>query len=257
MKKYWLLCVVCSVVLLTGTTVMQSAFAVENPGTSSTSNLSKPSINPTDYIRKLTETPRMKPPLKPPKKLDVMQGVKPTINPTEYILKLTGVPGRNLTGKPMPNLTGLAERKQHLTDLKLKVCQEKSTIILKRSTQLGEMVENMLKKFTSIVEGVQKYYMEKGLTLTNYAELVAVIEIKKSALAPLVETAKADVSGFSCTGDNPAEQLKKYRTDMQAVITALHDYRKAIRDLIVAIKGPNILEPTTTTEPTVSPTSSP
>ena len=257
MKKYWLLYVVCSVVLLTGTTVMQPALAVENPGTSSTSNLSKPSINPTDYIRKLTETPRMKPPLKTPKKLDVMQGVKPTINPTEYILKLTGVPGRNLTGKPMFNLTGVAERKQRLTDLKLKVCQEKSAIILKRSTQLGEMVANMEKKFTSIIDGVKGYYVKKKLTLTNYDELVAAIDTKKSAISPLLEVAKADVSSFSCSGENPAEQLKKYRTDMQAVIAGLQDYRKAIKDLIVAIKGLTIPEVTVTGEPTVVPTSSP
>lgn len=256
MKKYWLLHVVCSVVLLTGA-VMRSAFAMENPGTSSTSNLSKPSINPTNYIRKLTETPRMKPPLKTPKKLDVMQGVKPTINPTEYILRLTGVPGRNLTGKPMFNLTGVAERKQRLSDQKLKICQERSAIILKRSTQLGEMVANMEKKFTSIIGGVKEYYVKKKLTLTNYDELVAAIDTKKSAISPLLEVAKADISSFSCSGENPAEQLKKYRTDMQAVIVGLHDYRKAIKDLIVAIKALTIPEVTDTGEPTVVPTSSP
>lgn len=250
MKKYWLLCVVCLVVLLVGTMVMQPVLGVED-------FLSKPLINPTDYIRKLTETPRMKPTLKPQKKLDVMQGVKPSLNPTEYILKLTGVPGRNLTGKPMLNLTGVAERKQHLTDLKLKVCQEKSAIILKRSTQLGEMVANMEKKFTSIIDGVKGYYVKKKLTLTNYDELVAAIETKKSAISPLLEVAKADVSSFSCSGENPAEQLKKYRTDMQAVITALQDYRESIKDLIVAIKGLTIPESTVTGEPTVVPTSSP
>lgn len=247
MKKYWLLCIICSVVLLAGTMVIQPALAVEDSAL----------INPTDYIRKLTETPRMKPPLKPPKKLDVMQGAKPSLNPTEYILRLTGEPGKNLTGKPMPNLTGLAERKQRLTDLKLKVCQEKSTIILKRSTQLGEMVANMEKKFTSIVNGVKEYYVKKKLALPNYNELVAVIETKKSAIAPLLEVAQADVSSFSCSGENPAEQLKKYRTDMQAVITALQDYRKAIKDLIVAIKGLTIPDTTVTGEPTVVPTSSP
>ncbi len=247
MKKYWLLYVVCLVVLLVGTMAMQTVLAVEDPAL----------INPTEYIRKLTETPRMKPPLKPLKKLDVVQGAKPSLNPTEYILRLTGEPGKNLNGKPMPNLTGLAERKQRLTDKKLKACQEKSQIILKRSTQLGEMVANMEKKFTSIVDGVKGYYVKKKLTLTNYDELVVAIDTKKSAISPLLEVAKADVSSFSCSGENPAEQLKKYRTDMQAIITALQDYRKAIKDLIVEIKGLTIPDTTVTGEPTVVPTSSP
>lgn len=201
MKKYWIANIVFLFCLLMGIVVVRSAQAIDE----------KSAINPTDYIRKLTEAPSR---------------------------KLTGVSENRL----IPNPTDLAERKQRLSDQKRKICEEKSKNILKRSTQLGALVENMEKKFTAIVNGVKEYYLKKGLSLSNYAELIAVIEAKKSAIAPLVETTKADVTAFSCTGENPAEQLKKYKIDMEAVLTALHAYRTSIKDLIVAIKGLHIVD---------------
>lgn len=239
MKKYWLLGIGFFSIISISTLYIRSTTINDSQVLGEFTSVQKPFINPTEYIQKLTEAPI--------RKLTETAQRKSLLNPTEYIKRLTGPPNRNIT----PNLTGAAEHKQRLTDQKLKLCLEKSTIIVKRSTQLGEMVTNMEKKFTSIVDGVKGYYVKRELTLVNYNELVAAIETKKNTLLPLVEVAKADVADFSCTGENPSEQLKKYKTDMQAVVTALQDYRKSIQNLIVAIKGLIVPEVTVTGEPTV------
>jgi len=230
MKKYWGLSIVFFATLLVSTVVFRTEAI--NSGLVLGESTEAP-------IRKLTETAR-----------------KSTINPTDYIKRLTETPLRTLkkdaqskTPKPTPNLTNMAERKQKLEDKKLKLCQEKSANILKRSTQLGEKAQAMKEKFSSVVESIKAYYIKKGLSVTAYAELIAAIETKKSAITALLETAKTDLAQFSCTGDNPSEQLQKHRIDMEAVQTALHEYRLAIKNLIDAIK--NSAQPTGI--PTVTP----
>lgn len=130
--------------------------------------------------------------------------------------------------------------KIHLDEVKLKVCEKKAENITKRSTHLVELVDKMIKVFTSIAGRVEQYYLTKvvpaGSTLPTYDALVAEIATKQNALTPLVEAAQADATNFSCTGNNPKAQLTQYRSDMQAVIQGLKDYRTAIKNLIVAVR---------------------
>lgn len=184
------------------------------------------------------------------------------LKPTESVLRLSGTPPieRRYLGPPVKDPPASmsssldANRKlvkARLTDEKLKLCETKSKNIQKRSRQMEELVVRMQAKLTSIVDGVKVYYLRKGFSLANYAELSAAISAKELALNSTLVTAQADMTGFACTGENPAEQVKKYHTDMQYVLTALEDYRKSIKDLIVAIQGISV-----TNVPSVSPTSS-
>lgn len=158
-----------------------------------------------------------------------------------------------------------------LQNAKLRACEAKASSIVKRSNHLVELAEKMIRVFTSISGGVEQYYLTKvvptGAILPNYDDLVADIATKQNAIAPLLQAAKDDASNFSCTGNNPKAQLTQYRTDMQAVIRALKEYRTSVRNLIVAvrtlpsIKGtitpsatPSVtLIPTITIEPSVTP----
>lgn len=131
--------------------------------------------------------------------------------------------------------------KAYLEGSKLQACNAKSKNIINRSKNLAARSERMVEKFASISARVQKYYLEKlvpqGAVIDNFDELVADVNAKKAAIAPLVDKAKTDAASFSCESEDPVGQLTAYREDMQAVIQALHDYRKAIRDLIVAVAG--------------------
>lgn len=130
--------------------------------------------------------------------------------------------------------------KDKLEGTRLNSCKEVEKNLTTRSTHLSELVTNMEKVFTAIAQRVENYYITKlvptGKTLPNYDALVADITTKQNAIAPLVDAASKDFSGFTCGSDNPKAQITQFRTDMQAVTAALHDYRTSIKNLIVAIR---------------------
>jgi hypothetical protein len=52
-----------------------------------------------------------------------------------------------------------------------------------------------------------------------------------------VTTAQTNSTNFSCDGNDPKGLLTQFRTDMQTVKQALHDYRTSIKNLIVAVRS--------------------
>lgn len=165
--------------------------------------------------------------------------------------------------------------KVHLQDTKLRACEAISASVVRRSGHLVDLVAKMEQNFTAIAEGVEQYYLTKvvptGASLPNYDALVADIATKQAAVDSMVVTAQDDAANFSCTGNNPGAQLTQYRTDMQAVIRGLQDFRTAIKNLIVAVRTlhsisvsttpivtPSVtLVPTDTPTPTETPTVTP
>lgn len=141
----------------------------------------------------------------------------------------------NMSSGSMPSFAQV-----RLQGTKLQACQAVSVSVVARSTHLANLATQMEKTFTSIADSVEQYYLRKvvptGTTLSSYDTLVADISTKESAVAPLVQTARTDATSFSCTGNNPAAALTQYRTDMQAVLKGLQDYRTSIKNLIVAVR---------------------
>lgn len=142
---------------------------------------------------------------------------------------------------PEPGETPRVRGEDRLNEARLKVCTIHEEEITKRSDSLMALVSNMLGKFDSIAAKVEEFYTTKvlpsGKSVPNYDALVADIATQKEAVATALKNAQTDVAGFSCTGTNPKGQITQYRKDMQAVKTALESYRKAIKNLIVAVRG--------------------
>lgn len=128
------------------------------------------------------------------------------------------------------------------TGKKADACREKSQGITKRSEQLADRAAKMQETFGAIAKRVQEYYTSKlqpsGVTINNYDSLAADIDAKKAAANAAVEKAKASATAFSCEA-NPKERLATYRTDMKATIAALQEYRKSVRNLLVAVRTSN------------------
>lgn len=137
--------------------------------------------------------------------------------------------------------TGQTVVAQKLTEVKLKVCQNKEAAIQKRNDQLTKTTTNMLTKFDSIATRVETYYTDKavpaGKTVSNYDALIADIAAKKVAVQTNLDKAITDASAFKCSSDDPKSQLTQFRTDMQTVKQSLQDYRTSIKNLIVAIRS--------------------
>ena len=144
------------------------------------------------------------------------------------------------------NPTGVQqERRQQvqnrLTEAKLKACQVRENIIKKRAERLGKLAKTIEEKFDAIAKRVEDYYVSKvvpsGKTVANYDSLIADIQTKKGAVQTALTQAQTNAASFSCTSDDPKGQMARFKDDMQAVKSALKDYRTSINDLIVAVRS--------------------
>jgi hypothetical protein len=170
------------------------------------------------------------------------------------------------TSGPSIAASAKAAAATRLADAKLRSCQAREAALQKRSNQLTKLATNMQDTFTSISTRVKTYYTEtvlpSGKTLSNYDTLIATIATKQAEVGTALTKAQSDVTAFSCTSDDPKGQIALFRTDMQAVKTALKAYRTSIKDLIVAIRTltgttQSTASPTASASPTTSPTVTP
>lgn len=139
--------------------------------------------------------------------------------------------------KVKPTVQAVA--KARLSEAKLQSCQKREQAITARSNQLVKFTTNHIEVFERITSRVQNFYtnkvVSKGKTVSNYDALVADIATKKSSVQSALAKAQTTASAFSCGGEDPKGQLQQFRLDMQATKSALQEYRKAVRNLIVAV----------------------
>lgn len=169
-----------------------------------------------------------------------------TLQPAAFFLLISTLlvafglltPSVSAVGKPA-GVGGKQQAQTRLTEAKLRTCQAKEKSIQNRFTRLNNLVTNMESKFDSIAGRVEEYYTTKvtpgGKTVANYGSLVADMAAKKAAVQTVLTNAQNDVAGFSCDGNDPKGQLTQFRKDMQAVKSALKEYRTSIKNLIVAV----------------------
>ncbi len=132
-----------------------------------------------------------------------------------------------------------AAAKVKLSQGKLKACEARERNIRNRSEKLATSSAKMAEKFAKISLRVQQFYTDKvlpsGKTVANYDELVASSEAKKMEVKTAILAAQEDLTGFSCTGDDPKTMLGNFNSSMKEVKGALKEYRTSIKNLIVAV----------------------
>lgn len=167
------------------------------------------------------------------------------------------------TSTPSAAASAKAQAVTRLKDAKLKSCQSRQAAIQKRSDQLTKMATNMQDTFATITNRVKTYYTDtvlpSGKTVDTYDTLIATIATKQEAVGTALAKAQSDATEFSCTSDDPKAQLTQFRQNMQAVKSALKEYRTSIKNLIVAVHSvtgtiQSSSSPTASTSPTTSPT---
>lgn len=118
-------------------------------------------------------------------------------------------------------------------------CQARENAIKTRMSHLTLLATNMETKFDSIATRVENFYTNKvvpsGKTVPNYNTLVSNIQTQKTNVQTALTKAQNDANSFSCTSGTPQAQMTQFREDMQAVKSALKEYRTAIKNLIVAV----------------------
>lgn len=126
--------------------------------------------------------------------------------------------------------------KAKLDDAKKRVCENRQKnieIIMKRGVTRAE---NQTKLFGNIADRVKAFYEKKGKTIANFDELVTAIDDAKAHLAADVQTLKA-AAQFDCDSDNPKGEGQAYKEAHEEVLIGLKEYRTAVKNLIVAVRG--------------------
>ncbi len=140
-------------------------------------------------------------------------------------------------------------------------CQAHERNIQRRSAHLARLADNMLQVFARIAERVAAFYttvlVPGGQTLANYDALLSDIAAKKALVEAAITTAQDAAASFTCEVEDPKAVLRQFRQDMRGVKRALHDYRKSVRNLIVAVRSLAGKTPSATPTPTASPSPSP
>ena len=129
------------------------------------------------------------------------------------------------------------ERQARLSTARLKICQNRQKVIDNIMTRVAERGQRRLDLFTTIAMRVEKFYTNKGKTLSNYDALVAEVNAKQASAQTAVAAVKSASTGFSCDGTDPVGSITSFKTSLNSEITALKAYRTAIRNLIVGVKS--------------------
>ena len=155
------------------------------------------------------------------------------------------------TPAPTPRPTAVF-REIRLTGGPLQACKAHEAVIQTRLKSLLRYAAAMEGTFDRIATRVQEYYTGTvkpgGRTVSDYDSLLSDIQAKKTIVRQDLTTAKSDSEGFVCDGIDPKGHLLQFRTDMQEVKNSLKNYRTAVKNLIVAVRGtqPEKITPTIT-----------
>lgn len=133
-----------------------------------------------------------------------------------------------------------ALRQDKLDSKKLQVCQTQQANIVRRSQSLTDRAQSQETNFEQIAARVDEFYTTRlaaqNVNVASYSALKNNITTKEQDVNLKLAIAKDDANNFSCSSNDPKGQLTNFRADMQAVITALKDFRTSIKDFIVAIR---------------------
>ncbi|BCX14719.1 MAG: hypothetical protein KatS3mg088_402 [Patescibacteria group bacterium] len=127
-----------------------------------------------------------------------------------------------------------------LEGAKLQACKAREGAIKNRKESLLRLVTSELKKMDGWFERLRMFYenrvLSAGKKVDNYDELLASVETARGKLTSSLDKASTLSSEFSCDGDNPKQVYTEFRQTMQETKTNMFEYRKAIKNLLVAIR---------------------
>ena len=127
--------------------------------------------------------------------------------------------------------------KTKLSEIKLKVCKKRETSVNNILTRISDRGQKQLDLFSSIATKTEAFYASKGKAISNYDALVADVNAKKAAAQTEVDSIKSNSVTFKCDGTDPKGAVSGFKTVLKAEISALKDFKTAVKNLIVGVKS--------------------
>lgn len=130
-----------------------------------------------------------------------------------------------------------ANAQTRLPDTKLKSCQNRQTAITNIMSRLSDRGTKQLDLFSSIADKTEAFYIRKGNMLSTYDALVADLAAKKALAQTAVDAVTSSSTTFKCDGTDPKGVATTFKDNLKVEITALKDYKTAVKNLIVGVKS--------------------
>lgn len=118
-----------------------------------------------------------------------------------------------------------------------RVCEKRQKAVTNIMTRISDRGQKQLTLFDTIATRVEMFYTDKGRTVSNYDTLVADVNAKKAAAQEAVDTVSSESATFSCDSSEPKAAVTTFKDSLKLEISALKDYRTAVKNLIVGVKS--------------------
>jgi putative heme degradation protein len=142
-----------------------------------------------------------------------------------------------LTASQTHGLSTAEERAAHKTAQQQKRCENRQTKVNAIRTRIADRGQRQIDLFDTISTRVEKFYTDKGKTLSNYDQLVADVNTKHDAAVAAVTTIKNTPITLKCDGTDPKGAASSFKDALKSEIQALKDYKTAVKNLIVGVKS--------------------
>ncbi len=176
----------------------------------------------------------------------------------DTVTQMTTTP-QTETEKPDDSVTNKTELERHVSDLKIAgqrevererqkknretmkeekrklVCENKQNAINHKLAAFTQAADRHLARLDDTFAKVQVYQTANNLPVANYDELVAAATDKKQAAVDAVAVLKVVAVGVDCADPTTVLKLSTVREAAKAAKQALHEYRMAIKEIVVAL----------------------
>ncbi|MDQ3094213.1 MAG: hypothetical protein M3Q70_03505 [bacterium] len=125
---------------------------------------------------------------------------------------------------------------------KLEICEKREKNIRNIMARISDRGQKQLDVFNKIAERTMNFSVEKNKKPVNYDALVAEVDAKRTAAQTLVDDIKEESTVFECDADDPKGKANNFKELLKSEITALKEYKTAVKNLIVGVKSANGVE---------------
>lgn len=139
------------------------------------------------------------------------------------------------------------DKKGKSVEQRQKSCEARKESLVKRGTNYGRNASKHLEVFNSIYAKVQAFQDKKKLDVGNYDALKADVDAKKATAEAAVKALNEFDVSIDCSAQDPAASVATLKTTVSNTRNALHEYRLAIKNLVVALENAAGTDDTTDT----------
>ena len=131
------------------------------------------------------------------------------------------------------------ERKNALSEARLRICETRQSTIQNRLTNLMNLGTSSHEAFEAHVKRVEMFYGDRLSEYdngTNIATLRAYVDTNKEEVALALADVKANGGEFSCESDDPKGQFDAFRLGTKELIYSKKAYKNSIRSYVAAVR---------------------